>query len=174
MPERKKTVCSFHSTISLWTLLTSKNLSPPSQWDGVGPFPDTAEPPKGVQMLWHPTIVKPYLTLLSECSNPDTLEGAAGALQNLAAGSWKVIARFKKLSHLFAFSYSFFFYLKLCNSRNQKEKKDVDIQERRSVNAMWSECRDTQSTHITCADKTVIRFIYAVCILTSDWLQGVH
>ncbi|XP_062235273.1 catenin delta-2 isoform X4 [Platichthys flesus] len=59
------------------------------QWDGVGPFPDTAQPPKGVQMLWHPTIVKPYLTLLSECSNPDTLEGAAGALQNLAAGSWK-------------------------------------------------------------------------------------
>uniref|UniRef100_A0A667WNB6 Catenin (cadherin-associated protein), delta 2b n=1 Tax=Myripristis murdjan TaxID=586833 RepID=A0A667WNB6_9TELE len=59
------------------------------QWDGVGPFPDSAEPPKGIQMLWHPTIVKPYLTLLSECSNPDTLEGAAGALQNLAAGSWK-------------------------------------------------------------------------------------
>uniref|UniRef100_A0A673B6T8 Catenin delta 2 n=1 Tax=Sphaeramia orbicularis TaxID=375764 RepID=A0A673B6T8_9TELE len=61
------------------------------QWDGVGPFPDTAEPPKGVQMLWHPTIVKPYLTLLSECSNPDTLEGAAGALQNLAAGSCSTI-----------------------------------------------------------------------------------
>uniref|UniRef100_A0A3P9KAE8 Catenin delta-2 n=1 Tax=Oryzias latipes TaxID=8090 RepID=A0A3P9KAE8_ORYLA len=60
------------------------------QWDGVGPFPDLAEPPKGIQMLWHPSIVKPYLTLLSECSNPDTLEGAAGALQNLAAGSWKV------------------------------------------------------------------------------------
>ncbi|KAM6976564.1 catenin delta-2 [Aplochiton taeniatus] len=59
------------------------------QWDGVGPLQDTSEPPKGVQMLWHPTIVKPYLTLLSECSNPDTLEGAAGALQNLAAGSWK-------------------------------------------------------------------------------------
>ncbi|XP_070774266.1 catenin delta-2b isoform X4 [Enoplosus armatus] len=63
------------------------------QWDGVGPFPDLAEPPKGIQMLWHPTIVKPYLTLLSECSNPDTLEGAAGALQNLAAGSWKVRAQ---------------------------------------------------------------------------------
>uniref|UniRef100_A0A672H6J9 Catenin (cadherin-associated protein), delta 2b n=1 Tax=Salarias fasciatus TaxID=181472 RepID=A0A672H6J9_SALFA len=63
------------------------------QWDGVGPFPDLAEPPKGIQMLWHPTIVKPYLTLLSECSNPDTLEGAAGALQNLAAGSWKVGCR---------------------------------------------------------------------------------
>ncbi|EHB08928.1 Catenin delta-2 [Heterocephalus glaber] len=61
----------------------------PAQWDGVGPLPDCAEPPKGIQMLWHPSIVKPYLTLLSECSNPDTLEGAAGALQNLAAGSWK-------------------------------------------------------------------------------------
>lgn len=72
----------------------SQSASSLSQWDGVGPFPDTAEPPKGVQMLWHPTIVKPYLTLLSECSNPDTLEGAAGALQNLAAGSWKVTARF--------------------------------------------------------------------------------
>ncbi|XP_075068820.1 catenin delta-2 isoform X7 [Mixophyes fleayi] len=59
------------------------------QWDGVGPFPECADPPKGIQMLWHPSIVKPYLTLLSECSNPDTLEGAAGALQNLAAGSWK-------------------------------------------------------------------------------------
>uniref|UniRef100_A0AAY5EM28 Catenin (cadherin-associated protein), delta 2a n=1 Tax=Electrophorus electricus TaxID=8005 RepID=A0AAY5EM28_ELEEL len=59
------------------------------QWDGAGPLPDAAEPPKGIQMLWHPSIVKPYLTLLSECSNPDTLEGAAGALQNLAAGSWK-------------------------------------------------------------------------------------
>uniref|UniRef100_H3C4Q8 Catenin (cadherin-associated protein), delta 2b n=1 Tax=Tetraodon nigroviridis TaxID=99883 RepID=H3C4Q8_TETNG len=62
-------------------------LSLAPQWDGVGPFPDLAAP-KGIQMLWHP-IVKPYLTLLSECSNPDTLEGAAGALQNLAAGSWK-------------------------------------------------------------------------------------
>ncbi|CAH2283582.1 catenin delta-2 [Pelobates cultripes] len=59
------------------------------QWDGVGPLPVCADPPKGIQMLWHPSIVKPYLTLLSECSNPDTLEGAAGALQNLAAGSWK-------------------------------------------------------------------------------------
>ncbi|KAK3541558.1 hypothetical protein QTP86_029914, partial [Hemibagrus guttatus] len=59
------------------------------EWDGVGPLSDTAEPPKGIQMLWHPSIVKPYLLLLSECSNPDTLEGAAGALQNLAAGSWK-------------------------------------------------------------------------------------
>uniref|UniRef100_A0A8C7MAN6 Catenin delta 2 n=1 Tax=Oncorhynchus kisutch TaxID=8019 RepID=A0A8C7MAN6_ONCKI len=68
------------------------------QWDGVGPLPDSADPPKGVQMLWHPSIVKPYLTLLSECSNPDTLEGAAGALQNLAAGTWKVWGSFSLLT----------------------------------------------------------------------------
>uniref|UniRef100_A0A8C4ZDE9 Catenin (cadherin-associated protein), delta 2b n=1 Tax=Gadus morhua TaxID=8049 RepID=A0A8C4ZDE9_GADMO len=76
------------------------------QWDGVGPFPDSADPPKGIQMLWHPTIVKPYLTLLSECSNPDTLEGAAGALQNLAAGSWKVKVIQKPLSLLLTGSWS--------------------------------------------------------------------
>lgn len=41
-------------------------------------------------MLWHPSVVKPYLTLLAESSNPATLEGAAGSLQNLSAGNWKV------------------------------------------------------------------------------------
>uniref|UniRef100_A0A8D3CNJ2 Catenin delta 2 n=1 Tax=Scophthalmus maximus TaxID=52904 RepID=A0A8D3CNJ2_SCOMX len=86
------------------------------QWDGVGPFPDTADPPKGVQMLWHPTIVKPYLTLLSECSNPDTLEGAAGALQNLAAGSWKVTG-FKNV-----FFFSMFFWSVYIRAAVRKEK----------------------------------------------------
>lgn len=42
-------------------------------------------------MLWHPSVVKPYLTLLAESSNPATLEGAAGSLQNLSAGNWKVL-----------------------------------------------------------------------------------
>lgn len=46
-------------------------------------------------MLWHPAVVKPYLTLLAESSNPATLEGAAGSLQNLSAGNWKV--RFRPL-----------------------------------------------------------------------------
>lgn len=43
-------------------------------------------------MLWHPAVVKPYLTLLAESSNPATLEGAAGSLQNLSAGNWKFAA----------------------------------------------------------------------------------
>jgi len=61
-----------------------------SQWDGVGPIPGFSKSPKGVEMLWHPSVVKPYLTLLAESSNPATLEGSAGSLQNLSAGNWKV------------------------------------------------------------------------------------
>ena len=34
-------------------------------------------------------VVQPYLALLSDCSNPETLEAAAGALQNLAACYWQ-------------------------------------------------------------------------------------
>ncbi|XP_030199641.1 plakophilin-4 isoform X3 [Gadus morhua] len=58
-------------------------------WDGVGPIPGFSKPPQGAEMLWHPAVVKPYLTLLAESSNPATLEGAAGSLQNLSAGHWK-------------------------------------------------------------------------------------
>ncbi len=32
---------------------------------------------------------QPYLALLSNCSNPETLEAAAGAIQNLAACYWQ-------------------------------------------------------------------------------------
>lgn len=64
--------------------------SAPLQWDGVGPIPGFSGSPKGAEMLWHPSVVKPYLTLLAESSNPATLEGAAGSLQNLSAGSWRV------------------------------------------------------------------------------------
>ncbi|KAG7278717.1 hypothetical protein CRUP_023366 [Coryphaenoides rupestris] len=58
-------------------------------WDGVGPIPGFSKAPQGAEMLWHPAVVKPYLTLLAESSNPATLEGAAGSLQNLSAGNWK-------------------------------------------------------------------------------------
>lgn len=56
----------------------------------MGPIPGFSKSPKGAEMLWHPSVVKPYLTLLAESSNPATLEGAAGSLQNLSAGNWKV------------------------------------------------------------------------------------
>uniref|UniRef100_A0A1B0CSH1 Uncharacterized protein n=1 Tax=Lutzomyia longipalpis TaxID=7200 RepID=A0A1B0CSH1_LUTLO len=44
---------------------------------------------KGYELLWQPDVVQSYLTLLQSCSNPETLEAAAGALQNLAACYWQ-------------------------------------------------------------------------------------
>ncbi|KAM9342915.1 LOW QUALITY PROTEIN: plakophilin-4-like [Pholidichthys leucotaenia] len=69
-----------------------KNSFQEDTWDGVGPIPGFSKSPKGAEMLWHPAVVKPYLTLLAESSNPATLEGAAGSLQNLSAGNWKFAA----------------------------------------------------------------------------------
>ncbi|XP_023256971.1 plakophilin-4 isoform X5 [Seriola lalandi dorsalis] len=69
-----------------------KKSSQEDTWDGVGPIPGFSKSPKGAEMLWHPAVVKPYLTLLAESSNPATLEGAAGSLQNLSAGNWKFAA----------------------------------------------------------------------------------
>ncbi|XP_042145466.1 catenin delta-2 isoform X2 [Ixodes scapularis] len=55
---------------------------------GGTPRPHT-DPPTGMELLWQPEVVQPYLALLSECSNPETLEAAAGAIQNLAACYWQ-------------------------------------------------------------------------------------
>ncbi|XP_070565791.1 catenin delta-2-like isoform X30 [Ptychodera flava] len=51
--------------------------------------PQRTEPAVGMELLWQPDVCRPYLSLLSECSNPDTLESAAGTIQNLAAADWK-------------------------------------------------------------------------------------
>ena len=40
---------------------------------------------KRYERLWQPEIVQYYLVLLQSCSNPETLEAAAGAIQNLSA-----------------------------------------------------------------------------------------
>ncbi|MGH0173432.1 UNVERIFIED_CONTAM: hypothetical protein FKN15_065548 [Acipenser sinensis] len=79
---------------SCWGKKKKKKKKTPEddQWDGVGPIPGFSKPPKGAEMLWHPSIVKPYLLLLAESSNPATLEGSAGSLQNLSAGNWKFAA----------------------------------------------------------------------------------
>jgi len=46
-------------------------------------------PVSGMDLLWQPEVVQPYLNLLSNCSNPETLEAAAGGIQNLAACYWQ-------------------------------------------------------------------------------------
>ncbi|XP_064635966.1 catenin delta-2-like isoform X3 [Lineus longissimus] len=47
------------------------------------------DPVRGMELLWQPSVVHIYLPLLSDCSNPETLEAAAGAIQNLAACEWE-------------------------------------------------------------------------------------
>ncbi|XP_068460573.1 ARVCF delta catenin family member b isoform X7 [Clinocottus analis] len=43
---------------------------------------------KGFELLYQPEVVRLYLSLLTESQNYNTLEAAAGALQNLSAGHW--------------------------------------------------------------------------------------
>ncbi|XP_049326405.1 ARVCF delta catenin family member b isoform X6 [Astyanax mexicanus] len=43
---------------------------------------------KGYELLYQPEVVRLYLSLLTESQNYNTLEAAAGALQNLSAGQW--------------------------------------------------------------------------------------
>ena len=54
--------------------------------ENITPLPEHTS---GVGLLWQPATVRVYLDLLLECSNPETLEGAAGALQNLTASNWE-------------------------------------------------------------------------------------
>ncbi|XP_066507478.1 splicing regulator ARVCF isoform X3 [Hoplias malabaricus] len=43
---------------------------------------------KGLELLYQPEVVRLYLSLLKLSHNQNTLEAAAGALQNLSAGQW--------------------------------------------------------------------------------------
>uniref|UniRef100_A0A672LGC9 ARVCF delta catenin family member n=1 Tax=Sinocyclocheilus grahami TaxID=75366 RepID=A0A672LGC9_SINGR len=47
-------------------------------------------PMKGLELLYQPEVVRLYLSLLKLSQNHNTLEAAAGALQNLSAGHWAV------------------------------------------------------------------------------------
>uniref|UniRef100_A0A3Q4H6B5 ARVCF delta catenin family member b n=1 Tax=Neolamprologus brichardi TaxID=32507 RepID=A0A3Q4H6B5_NEOBR len=50
-------------------------------------LPKRTEPSK-FELLYQPEVVRLYLSLLTESQNYNTLEAAAGALQNLSAGQW--------------------------------------------------------------------------------------
>lgn len=64
----------------------SAQSTPPNPSSSRGP---RSGPSKGMDLLWQPEVVQPYLNLLSNCSNPETLEAAAGAIQNLSACYWQ-------------------------------------------------------------------------------------
>ncbi|XP_033126296.1 catenin delta-2-like isoform X2 [Anneissia japonica] len=70
------------------TLTKSGTLSKQSH-DQYLEFPERKTPAKGAELLWQPEVIKPYLLILSNCSNPVTLEASAGTLQNISAGEWR-------------------------------------------------------------------------------------
>ncbi|XP_043924639.1 armadillo repeat protein deleted in velo-cardio-facial syndrome [Protopterus annectens] len=51
-------------------------------------LPKRTESVKGYELLYQPDVVRLYLSILTESQNFNTLEAAAGALQNLSAGNW--------------------------------------------------------------------------------------
>ncbi|NWI03741.1 ARVC protein, partial [Tichodroma muraria] len=51
-------------------------------------FSSPLAPPAGFELLYQPDVVRLYLSILTESQNFNTLEAAAGALQNLSAGNW--------------------------------------------------------------------------------------
>uniref|UniRef100_A0A3B4TLQ1 ARVCF delta catenin family member n=1 Tax=Seriola dumerili TaxID=41447 RepID=A0A3B4TLQ1_SERDU len=61
----------------------------PKGWKyGTLDLPKRTEHMKGLELLYQPEVVRLYLSLLTCSHNHNTLEAAAGALQNLAAGHW--------------------------------------------------------------------------------------
>merc|ERR1719410_1561648 len=65
----------------------SKNKSSTPKANGTASSGSRGGP--GMDQLWVAEVVQPYLNLLSNCSNPETLEAAAGAIQNLSACYWQ-------------------------------------------------------------------------------------
>eukprot|EP00096_Caligus_rogercresseyi_P010900 TRINITY_DN410_c0_g1_i7.p1 TRINITY_DN410_c0_g1~~TRINITY_DN410_c0_g1_i7.p1 ORF type:complete len:914 (-),score=265.78 TRINITY_DN410_c0_g1_i7:1131-3872(-) len=69
--------------------LSGSSYSSSSSSSSRGRSSGSGGPVKGMDLLWQPEVVQPYLNLLSNCSNPETLEAAAGAIQNLSACYWQ-------------------------------------------------------------------------------------
>nr|XP_028602492.1 plakophilin-2 isoform X1 [Podarcis muralis] len=51
------------------------------------PLPEEKSNPRGVETLWHSTLIRIYLSLIAKSTRNFTQEASLGALQNLTAGS---------------------------------------------------------------------------------------
>lgn len=84
--------------------------------------------PAGFELLYQPEVVRLYLSLLTESQNYNTLEAAAGALQNLSAGQWTVSSFLLSfiLSFFLLFPLLFFRFLgnwfqRVCSDSNKRD-----------------------------------------------------
>lgn len=54
------------------------------------PLPEEKSNPRGVESLWHSTLIRIYLSLIAKSTRNYTQEASLGALQNLTAGTGPV------------------------------------------------------------------------------------
>lgn len=72
------------------TTCFGKKKSKAEEGETVDQIPPADVNAHGHELLWQPDVVGLYLSLLSSCARfPETLEAAAGAIQNLAHGDWQ-------------------------------------------------------------------------------------
>jgi len=69
-------------------LSTSNKKPPPEQFKYLVPIRDHNPKPIGCELLWQPEAVSIYVYILTNSTNPITLEASAGAIHNLCACSW--------------------------------------------------------------------------------------
>ncbi|XP_077967690.1 splicing regulator ARVCF-like isoform X2 [Styela clava] len=67
-----------------------KKKSKAEEGETIDQIPPADSNARGHEILWQPDVVSLYLSLLNTCVNqPETLEAAAGAVQNLTHGNWQ-------------------------------------------------------------------------------------
>lgn len=63
---------------------------PPEQWKYISPMEQNKITPLGVELLYQPETTTIYIYLLTNSTNPVTLEAAAAAIHNVCGGKWNV------------------------------------------------------------------------------------
>ena len=81
------------------SLRNSKEQPPAEEWKYLIPVQEDNPVALGVELLWQPDLVTLYVHIITNSTNPITLEAAAGAIHNLCGCKWNVsfFGRFYKL-----------------------------------------------------------------------------
>ena len=73
-----------------FSLRNSKEQPPPEEWKYLIPVQEDNPVALGVELLWQPDLVTLYVHIITNSTNPITLEAAAGAIHNLCGCKWNV------------------------------------------------------------------------------------
>lgn len=73
-----------------FSLRNNKEQPPPEEWKYLIPVQEDNPVALGVELLWQPDLVTLYVHIITNSTNPVTLEAAAGAIHNLCGSKWNV------------------------------------------------------------------------------------